>query len=155
MSPLSSSPATEGIGKKKIVVMQKEGHGHQKADSFSDRKCHFLDSRSLGPLLNRRNILIMLMPIESMLLAVILNFMVFSVSLDARLALCARWVRRSRLLFFLVKLWSFFWKRWLVFYWFSATCGGPPLWTPLVFQHCGSSRRQISLRGPRTRRTFS
>lgn len=35
-----------------------------------------------GILLNRRNILIMSMPIESMLLAVNLNFLVFSVSLD-------------------------------------------------------------------------
>jgi len=33
-----------------------------------------------GILLNRRNILIMSMPIESMLLAVNLNFLVFSVS---------------------------------------------------------------------------
>ncbi|EMS66660.1 NADH-ubiquinone oxidoreductase chain 4L [Triticum urartu] len=35
-----------------------------------------------GILLNRRNILIMSMPIESMLLDVNLNFLVFSVSLD-------------------------------------------------------------------------
>nr|ULQ69423.1 NADH dehydrogenase subunit 4L [Georgeantha hexandra] len=35
-----------------------------------------------GILLNRRNILIMSMPIESMLLAVNLNFLVFSISLD-------------------------------------------------------------------------
>nr|AVI15778.1 NADH dehydrogenase subunit 4L [Nymphaea colorata] len=35
-----------------------------------------------GILLNRRNILIMLMPIESMLLAVNSNFLVFSVSSD-------------------------------------------------------------------------
>jgi NADH-ubiquinone oxidoreductase chain 4L len=35
-----------------------------------------------GILLNRRNILIMLMSIELMLLAVNLNFLVFSVSLD-------------------------------------------------------------------------
>nr|UTS76749.1 NADH dehydrogenase subunit 4l [Lennoa madreporoides]UTS76751.1 NADH dehydrogenase subunit 4l [Pholisma arenarium] len=35
-----------------------------------------------GILLNRRNILIMLMPIELMLLAVNLNFLVFSVSSD-------------------------------------------------------------------------
>ncbi|KAF7103057.1 hypothetical protein CFC21_104090 [Triticum aestivum] len=35
-----------------------------------------------GILLNRRNILIMSMPIESMLLAVNLNFLVFSVLLD-------------------------------------------------------------------------
>ncbi|CAN6445327.1 unnamed protein product [Victoria cruziana] len=35
-----------------------------------------------GILLNRRNILIMLMPIESMLLAVNSNFLVFSISLD-------------------------------------------------------------------------
>ncbi|XP_039131840.1 NADH-ubiquinone oxidoreductase chain 4L-like [Dioscorea cayenensis subsp. rotundata] len=35
-----------------------------------------------GILLNRRNILIMSMPIESMLLAVNSNFLVFSVSLD-------------------------------------------------------------------------
>uniref|UniRef100_A0ACD5YY53 Uncharacterized protein n=1 Tax=Avena sativa TaxID=4498 RepID=A0ACD5YY53_AVESA len=35
-----------------------------------------------GILLNRQNILIMSMPIESMLLAFNLNFLVFSVSLD-------------------------------------------------------------------------
>ncbi|OEL32694.1 hypothetical protein BAE44_0006287, partial [Dichanthelium oligosanthes] len=35
-----------------------------------------------GILLNRRNILIMSIPFESMLLAVNLNFLVFSVSLD-------------------------------------------------------------------------